>query len=185
MSQSFFLCPVCKSTESYEDDEGGIVCRSCGTQSQDYLPESFDADDGMETTKVGGRLRTFHEKDIHAKEKRKKKREAAVVPETLDFCMAYQYCLQLMCERVTLAASTQVGASMPLSTLSSLNSHSNNHDNRSGSSSSSSSSSSGISSCGSSQTRSLSDPPTLSSTVKQLWCNYLQGNSETHLLPIV
>jgi len=158
MSQSF-LCPVCKSTESYEDDEGGIVCRSCGTQSQDYLPESFDADDGMETTKVGGRLRTFHERDIHAKEKRKKKREAAVVPETLDFCLAYQYCLQLMCERITLAASTQVGAP-----ISSLNSNSN-HDIRGDSSSSS----------GSSQSRSLSDPPTLSCTVKQLWCNYLQG----------
>lgn len=131
-----------------------MVCRSCGTQSQDYLPESFDADDGMETTKVGGRLRTFHEKDIHAKEKRKKKREAAVVPETFDFCLAYQYCLQLMCERVTLAASTQVGASMVPSSL-------DHH---------------GSSSSSSSQFRSLSDPPALSCIVKQLWCNYLQGN---------
>src|SRR5690349_1458878 len=51
------LCQICQDTHFYEDGQGNMCCISCGTQSQDYLPESFDVDEGMVAARQGGRMR--------------------------------------------------------------------------------------------------------------------------------
>lgn len=50
-----FECPTCKWNEYYEDEQGGVVCSACGVQSQDFIKESFELEDGMEGTAIGGR----------------------------------------------------------------------------------------------------------------------------------
>ena len=44
------ICPTCRSTLFEEDDQGALVCQLCGTQSQEYIAESFDAEEGMVST---------------------------------------------------------------------------------------------------------------------------------------
>ena len=116
-----FTCPVCQWDKCYEDEEGGIVCAACGSQSQDYVNESFDVDEGMQATKVGGRLRTLHQKDVGKKERLLAAKKTAVDPECEDFLTAYQFCLKLFAECAEAAIAAEVGAS-PASTSSSSSS---------------------------------------------------------------
>jgi hypothetical protein len=79
-----------------------MICVACGMQSEDFIPESFDAEEGMETLKIGGVLRV-----IRNVPRGPKQPKHAPTPdgETVDFLIAYQFCLQLLTNSVSEAAS--------------------------------------------------------------------------------
>ncbi len=54
-------CVVCRGTAFYEDEQGATCCSYCGTQSQQFLQESNDAEDDA------GLLSTFGRNFIHRK----------------------------------------------------------------------------------------------------------------------
>ena len=86
-------CPSCRGTEFYEDDQGNMVCHICGTQSQEYIAESNDADDGVVIATMGGRLRALR---LPKQARQHIKIEAKDIVQTADvltLMSAYQYCL--------------------------------------------------------------------------------------------
>jgi hypothetical protein len=96
MSQKVFnfICSSCQGDDYYEDAQGGIICKYCGIQSQDYIAESHEAfEEGMVTAQSQGhsiRRHTF----VGSKQKVKKKQ---FEPELLDYLLVYQYALQMIC----------------------------------------------------------------------------------------
>ena len=52
------ICETCNGTSFYEDRQGGHVCSQCGQLSQDYIPESFDAEGFV----AAGRIRTIKQR---------------------------------------------------------------------------------------------------------------------------
>ena len=112
-----------------------MICVACGMQSEDFIPESFDAEEGMETLKIGGVLRT-----LKRAARGPKQPKHAPIPdgETVDFLMAYQFCLQLLTNSVTAAASSRFpgdSATEDYSNYYSENEKRNDSSNNSGSSS--------------------------------------------------
>ena len=81
-----------------------MICVACGMQSEDFIPESFDAEEGMETLKIGGVLRVIRKL---ARGPRQPKHAPIPDGETVDFLMAYQFCLQLLTNSVAAAASSR------------------------------------------------------------------------------
>ena len=81
-----------------------MICVACGMQSEDFIPESFDAEEGMETLKIGGVLRV-----IRNVPRGPKQPKHAPTPdgETVDFLIAYQLCLQLLTNSVSEAAANR------------------------------------------------------------------------------
>ena len=60
-------CPVCKSDQFYDDDQGTKSCSLCGTQSQEWFEEScdvFDAGNNNMVSKIGGRVKVRSKKQV-------------------------------------------------------------------------------------------------------------------------
>jgi hypothetical protein len=128
------ICPNCRWTEFYEDDQGALICGACGVQSQEFIPESFDIDDvskivsanisckratrlihsflslswlskGMEVTRTGGRIRATTAK----KGPRQSTRHSLPdEPETAEFLLVYQYCLRMITSCVVKISNSSV-----------------------------------------------------------------------------
>ncbi len=53
------LCSICYGDDFYDDDQGGMSCSICGTQSQDHFAESHAVEDaGGQVFRVKGKLRS-------------------------------------------------------------------------------------------------------------------------------
>jgi hypothetical protein len=157
-----------------------MICVACGMQSQDFIPESFDAEEGLEVLRIGGQIR-HNTRSIGQKPKK-----GANIPkaDTVDFLVAYQFCLQLMTKSFVAAASSSTSTA-----------YSSEYDqehytewdylhesSKSSSSSSTSSSSSSSSSNSKNNNRDASTSrhiESISSVVKDLWSGYLDAWSKT------
>ena len=83
------ICLVCKSTSFYEDSESTLCCRDCGFQSQDYIPESNDVQDGIFGSTKAERLTFITKKSSRYKRKASKQKGATL----FEFLLCYQKCL--------------------------------------------------------------------------------------------
>ena len=84
-----------------------MICVACGMQCQDFIPESFEAEEGMEALKIGGTLRSHGAKFTGPKPKKGSNIPKA---ETVDFLVAYQFCLQLLTKSFVVAASSNMSS---------------------------------------------------------------------------
>jgi hypothetical protein len=100
-------CVVCNSAEYYEDDTGFRYCAQCHTQSQGYVAESFELDDGM--MGMTGRLKTMRSKKAKTETVDKHGRHRFRGPglDLLGFLDLFQTALKLLAERVAAAASLE------------------------------------------------------------------------------
>lgn len=100
-------CAVCMSDEFYEDEQGGMICVACGTQSQDFLAEGFDEDDlavyggGMGNIVT---LKNASGKGIKAAEE-VKTRKVSLVPDVLEALKLYQFVLQMVFDACLVASN--------------------------------------------------------------------------------
>jgi hypothetical protein len=174
-------------------------------QSEDFIPESFDAEEGMETLKIGGVLRVIRNVPRGPKQP---KHASTPDGETVDFLIAYQFCLQLLTNSVSEAASNRFPDNSTVEDYSDYysehdkhnesTSHNNNSSsssssssnynrtafNRSSSSTNNNSSSSSSSSSGNQKSSSInlsnsSHVKPLTAVVKDLWDRYLIAWSHT------
>lgn len=86
-------CFSCRSSSFYEDDNGNMCCNDCGTQSQDYLPETFDQNDNPLQLHANAK---FIQKKFSLKRKRLVRSDA----EVIDFLEVYQYSLRLIAQSI-------------------------------------------------------------------------------------
>ena len=97
------ICPVCRSTDFYQDDEMNVYfCSRCQTQSQELFAESFEIEDGnmaMLTRLEGGSKK---ERKTIRKTRPKKVivRVEAPDPALEDVLACYQFCLKLIASQV-------------------------------------------------------------------------------------
>ena len=86
------------SDEFYEDEQGGMICVACGTQSQDFLAEGFDEDDLAVYGGGTGNIVTLKNasgKGLNSVEESKTKK-VDLVPDILEALKLYQFVLQMV-----------------------------------------------------------------------------------------
>lgn len=93
------ICSVCMSEEFYEDEQGGMICVACGTQSQDFLAEGFDEDDlavyGGGTGNIVSQRNEARGPKL-AGDQVSKPSKVDLVSDTLEALKLYQYVLQMI-----------------------------------------------------------------------------------------
>lgn len=93
------ICLVCKGTSFYEDSESSLCCRDCGFQSQDYIRESNDINDGL--AHLVGPTKTerlsFITKKVNRYQRKSRKPKGTTL---LEFLLAYQKCLIVMTKSI-------------------------------------------------------------------------------------
>ena len=165
-----------------------MICVACGMQSQEFIPESFETDDNFELMKVSGRMRGKYRPVVKGPPRIKQVTPDA---ETVDFLVAYQFCLQLLTNSVVAAATQRFPADSSFDrdveyyTEADNNAsvNSNNNNNSSSSSSSSSSALNGKNTRNNFGTRHSSRNllsnskhiESLSVVVKELWDGYMSA----------
>lgn len=162
-----------------------MICVACGMQSQEFIPESFETDDNFELMKVSGRMRGKYRPVVKGPPKIKQVTPDA---ETVDFLVAYQFCLQLLTNSVVAAAIQRFPAHSSFDKdveyyTEADNNASVNSTNNNNSSSSSSSALNGKNARNKSETRRSSRNilsnskhiESLSVVVKELWDGYMSA----------
>ena len=104
------VCSICRSEEFYEDEQGGMICTACGTQSQDYLAEDIDDDDMAVYVGGLGNLISMRNETV---KKNKNNAEAKIskldmIPDTLEALKLYQYVLQMIFDACLIARNLEV-----------------------------------------------------------------------------
>lgn len=94
LAKTSFRCHSCFSTEFYEDHQGSYNCSYCHVQSQDFLPESHEAEEGVVFSTIGGRMMS---RRMHTPRQAKGPITKQIIPnpELFEFLRLYQYVLQM------------------------------------------------------------------------------------------
>jgi hypothetical protein len=106
-----FVCPSCKNDEFYEDEHGSFICTICQMQSQDYIPESFDVDEGMVSTfmtrKGPSNRAALKQAKLRIEENKKKIINDNMHEDLPGFLILYQYLLRLILRKITILANIE------------------------------------------------------------------------------
>jgi hypothetical protein len=107
------VCSICQSEEFYEDDQGGMICVACGTQSQDFLAEGFDEDDlgvygGGAGNMISLRNAPSDKSNRNSSDNDSRHSKLDEIPDSLEVLKLYQFCLQMIFDTALIASEVLV-----------------------------------------------------------------------------